>query len=72
MDRYEDLVPVAVDPHRVIIVLVFVDSWRELDVDVLSHTSRYHPLLLVLDLEEGRLRRQNMETLGRRRVVDQS
>ena len=71
MDGDQDLVSLAVDPHRVIVVLVLVDGGRELNVDVLCDASRDHAFLLVLDFEERGLRRQNVQALGRRRVVDQ-
>ena len=57
VDGNEDLVALAVDPHRVIVVLVLVDSWGELNIDVLGHASWDHSLLLVLDFEERGLRR---------------
>ena len=72
MDGDQDLVSLAVDPHRVIVVLVLVDGGRELYIDVLCDASRDHAFLLVLDFEERGLRRQNVQALGRWRVVDQS
>ena len=60
MDRNQDFVTVTVDPHRVIVVLVLIDSGRELDVDVFRYTSWDHSLLLVSDLEVVGLRWQNV------------
>mmetsp|Transcript_1832 Transcript_1832/g.2648 ORF Transcript_1832/g.2648 Transcript_1832/m.2648 type:complete len:218 (-) Transcript_1832:151-804(-) len=71
MDRNQDLVSLAVDPHGVIVVLVFVDSRCELNINVLGDARGNHAFLLVANFEERGLRGQNMESLGRRRVVDQ-
>ena len=57
MDWNQNFVPVAVDPHRVVVVLVLIGSGCELDVDVLGDASRNHALLLVLYLEVAGLRR---------------
>ena len=51
MDGNQNFVTVTVDPHRVVVVLVLIDSGCELDVDVLGDASRNHALLLVLYLE---------------------
>ena len=72
MDWDQDLVAVAVDSHRVVVILVLIDSGRELDVDVFGHTSRNHALLLVPDFEVARLGRQDVKSLRRWRVVDQA
>ena len=72
VDGDQDLVALTVDPHRVIVVLILVDGGRELNVDVLGDARRDHPLLLVPDFEETSLRRQDVQPLGRRRVVDQA
>ena len=57
MNRNQYFVTLAVDPYRVIVVLVLVGGWRELDVDLLCDAGRNHALLLVPDLEVSRLRR---------------
>lgn len=59
------------DPHRVIVVLVLVDGGRELDVDVFRHASWDHSLLLVSDLEVVGLWWQNVQSLWRRRIINQ-
>ena len=70
-DQY--FVALAVDSHRVIIVFVLIRCWSELDIDFLSDAGRDHALLLVLsDLEVARLRRQDVQPLRCRRVVDHS
>ena len=72
MDRDQDFVSLAVYPHRVVVVLVgLITCRRKLDVDVLGHTSRQHSLLVTLDLEVGRLRRQYVQALRRWAVIDQ-
>ena len=72
MNWDQDFVTVAVDPHRVIVILVFVGCWRELDVDVLGDTSWDHSLLLIANLEVVRLRWQYVKSLWRRRIINQS
>ena len=65
VNRDQDLVTIAMDPHRVVVVLILIDSWGELNIDVLADTGRDHTLLLIANFEEAGLRRQNMEALGR-------
>lgn len=72
VDRDQDLVSVTVNPHRVVIVLVFVGGRRELNVDVFGYTGRDHAFLLVPYFEVARLRGQNVQPLWRRRVVNES
>ena len=60
MNGDQDLVAITVDSHGVVVILVFVDSGRELDVDVFRHASWDHSLLLVSDLEVVGLRWQNV------------
>lgn len=67
----EDLVSLAVDADAVVVVLVLVVG-RELHVQVLTYPRWYHPLLVVLDLEVWCVGRQDVEALGRRRVVDEA
>lgn len=50
VDGYQDLVTLTVNSYRVIEVLVFIVR-SELNIYVLGDTGRYHPLLIVLDLE---------------------
>ena len=50
MNRYEDLVSVAVDSNHIVEVLVLV-VWSELHVDLLSYAGRDHALLRVFYLE---------------------
>ena len=71
MNWNQNLVTVAVDSHRVVVVFVLVDSGSELNVDVLGHSRRNHALLLVPDFEVARLRRQDVKPLGCWRVVYQ-
>ena len=72
VDRDQDLVSVTMNPHRVVIVLVFVGGRRELNVDVFSYTSWDHAFLLVPYFEVARLRGQNVQPLWCRRVVNES
>lgn len=72
MNWDQDFVTVAVDPHRVIVILVFVGCWRELDVDVLGDTGWDHSLLLIANLEVVSLRWQYVKSLWRRRIINQS
>ena len=72
MDGDQDLVTITMDPHRVIVVLVFIDSGCELNIDVLGDTRRNHSLLLVANLEVVGLRGQNVQSLRRRRIINQS
>lgn len=50
MDRYQDLVSLAVDPDAVVEIFVLV-IWSELDVDVFTDAGRNHSFLVVLDFE---------------------
>ena len=70
--RDQDLVAVTVDSHRVIVVLVFIHGWSELNVDVLCDACRNHALLLVTNFEVLGLRWQNVEALWGGRIVNQS
>lgn len=81
VDWNQKLVALAVDADRVVVVTVggervsFRTAWArrgELHVDVLAHASGNHALLLVADFEIGRLRGQDVQPLGRRRIVDHS
>ena len=72
MNWDQDLIAITVNSHRVVVILVFVDSGRELDVNLFCHASRNHPLLLVSDLEVARLRGQYVEALRSRRIINES
>ena len=72
MDGDQDFVTITMDPHRVIVVLVFIDSGSELNIDVLGDTRRNHSLLLVANLEVVGLRGQNVQSLRRRRIINQA
>ena len=72
MNWDQDLIAITVNSHRVVVILVFVDSGRELDVNLFCHASRNHPLLLVPDLEVARLRGQYVEALRSRRIINES
>ena len=72
MNWDQDLVAVTVNSHRVVVILVFVDGRRELDVNLFGDACRDHPLLLVSDLEVARLRGQDVEALRRGRVINES
>ena len=72
MDWDQDLVAITMDPHRVVVVLVLIDSRCELNVDVFADTGRDHTLLLIANFEEAGLGRQNMQALRCGRVVDQT
>ena len=72
MDGDQDFVTITMDPHRVIVVLVFIDSRCELNIDVLGDTRRNHSLLLVANLKVVGLRGQNVQSLRRRRIINQS
>ena len=52
MDGDQDFVTITMDPHRVIVVLVFIDSGSELNIDVLGDTRRNHSLLLAVNPEQ--------------------
>ena len=65
MNWDQDFITVAVDPHRVIVVLVLIDGWRKLDIYVFGNSSWDHSLLLVSDLEVIGLWGQNMQPLWR-------
>jgi len=78
MDGNQDFVAFTVDPDRVVVVLVGREQislvlggtgWSELNVDVLAHACRYHALFLVTDFEVRGLWRQNVQPLGRWRVI---
>lgn len=70
MDRDQNLVSVAMDPHRVIIVLIFIGRGGELDVDVLGDAGRNHAFFLILYFEVASLWWQNMQSLRRWGVVN--
>lgn len=70
MDRYQNLVSLAVDPYRIIEVFVLI-ARSELNIDVLTDARGHHTLFVVLDLEEACLWRQNVQPLRSWRVVDQ-
>lgn len=72
MDWNQYLIPIAVNPHRVIVVLVLIHSWSELNVNVLRDSCGDHSLLLIANLEVICLRRQNMQSLWRWRIINQS
>jgi len=72
MDWNQYFVTVAMNPHRVIVVFVLVDSGGKLDVDLFGHACGDHTLLLASNLEIAGLRRQNVQSLRRRRVINQS
>ena len=72
MNGDQDLVAITVDSHGVVVILVFVDSGRELDVNLFGDARRDHPLLLVSDLEVARLRGQDVEALRSRRIINES
>ena len=72
MDGDQDFVAITMNPHRVIVVLVFIDSGSELNIDVLSDTRWNHSLLLAANLEVGGLRGQNVQSLRRWRIINQS
>ena len=57
MNWDQDFVTVTVDPHRIVVVLVLVNGRRELNVDVLTDSSRDHTFLLVADFKEAGLGR---------------
>ena len=72
MNWDQDLIAITVNSHGVVVILVFVDSRRELYVNLFCHASRDHPLLLVSDLEVARLRGQYVEALRSRRIINES
>ena len=72
VDWDQDLVTITVDSHGVVVIFVFIDSRRELDVNLFGDARRDHALLLVPDLEVARLRGQDVEALRSRRVVNES
>ena len=70
MDGDENLVTFTVDTDGVVVILVgLVTSGGELHINVFGHTCGKHSFFVVPDLEEWRLRRQNVQPLGGRRVV---
>jgi hypothetical protein len=71
VDGDENFVALAVDPERVVVVLVLVDGRGELDVDFFGHARWDHALLVVADFEEARLRGQNVQPLRRWRIIYQ-
>ena len=72
MDGDQDLVTLTVDPDCVIVVLVLVQCGSELDVDLLSDSGWDHAFLVVPNFEVVGLWRQNVQSLRRWGVVDQS
>ena len=72
MDWNQDFVPVAMDPHRVIVVFVLVDSRCKLNIDLFCNARGNHALLLVSDLKVAGLWGQNMQSLRCWRVIYQS
>lgn len=73
MHGNQDLVTFAVDANGIVVVFIALFPGRsELHVDVLGDARWHHAFLVVADFEVGRLRRQHMESLRRRRIVDQS
>lgn len=72
MNWDQDLVAITVDSHGVVVILVFIDSGRELDVNLLGDARRNHALLLIPDLEVARLRGQDVEALRSRRIINES
>lgn len=66
----EYLISFAMDPDWVVEIFVIV-AWRELNKDVFTNSRWDHTLLVVLYLEEVSLRRQNMQSLGCRWVIDE-
>ena len=72
MNRDQDLVAITVDPHGVVVIFVFIDGRRELDVDLFGDARGDHTLLLVPDLEVARLWGQDVEALRSGRVIDES
>ena len=72
VDGDEDLVAIAVDSDRVIVVLVLVHGRGELDINLFSDASGNHAFLIVPYFEVVRLRWQDVEPLRLRRVVNQA
>ena len=72
VDGNEDLVSVAVNPDRVVVVLVFIQGWGELNVNLFGDSGGYHAFLIVPDFEVVGLGWQNVEPLRLRRVVYQA
>ena len=60
MDWDENLITFAVDSDTVIIVLVFVMSRGELNIDLLCNSSWNHTLLVVPNFEVAGLWGENM------------
>ena len=60
MDRDENLITLAVDSNTIIIVLVFVMSWGELNIDLLCNACWNHALLVVPNFEVAGLWGENM------------
>ena len=70
VDGDEYLVAFTVNSDGVVVVLVgLVTSGGELNVNVLRHTCGQHSFFVVLDFEEWRLGRQDVQPLGCWRVV---
>ena len=63
VDGDHDLVPLTVNSHRVIVVLIFVHCRRELNIDILSYTRWNHTFLLVSNLEVGGLGWEDVQAL---------
>ena len=73
MHRDEDLVSFTVYSDGVVVVLLPLFNGRsELDVDVLRDSRWDHTFLIVFDFKVGGLRRQDVDSLRGRRVVNQA
>ena len=73
VDRNQNLIPFTVNSHGVVVVLIgLVACGRELNVDVLRHSGGEHSFLVVPDFEIRGLRRQHVQALRGRGIVDQS
>jgi hypothetical protein len=71
VDRNQYLVAFAVDADAVVVVFVLIIGC-ELHVQVLAYTCWDHSLLVVLDLEVRSVGRQDVQTLRRWGIVDES
>lgn len=71
MNRDKDLVTLAMDSNAIVVVLVLVVG-RELNINFFSDSSGYHAFLAVADLKVGSRRRENVQPLRGRRVVDET
>ena len=72
MNWNEKLVTIAVDPDRIVVVLVLTTCWGELNVDFLCHTCGNHSFLIVSYFEVTGRRRQDVEPLRLWGVIDES